>query len=143
MCAHTHARTHAHTLAPSILPLLEGPAEGFFWNLPEFGRRIRIGVLHGCDTHPLHLQSREEAKVTQSEIRRVQWLGDDRNACVMQFGGNAATSGRESGVCITITNQATFRLLCSNSLPRKLFLLLPNHCTLRISLRVTFGSSLL
>jgi len=28
------------TLAPSILPLLEAPAEGFFWYLPEFGRRI-------------------------------------------------------------------------------------------------------
>ena len=134
-----------HTLAPSIPPLLEAPAEGFFWNLPEFGRHIRFDVLHGCETRPLeaHFQSREEPIVTRSEIQRVWWLGDDRNACVMQFGGNAATSGRESGVCITITNQATFRLLCSNSLPRKLFLLLPNHCTLRISLRVTFGSSLL
>ena len=30
----------SHTLAPSIQPLLETPAEGFFWNLPEFGRRI-------------------------------------------------------------------------------------------------------
>ena len=143
MCAHTHARTHAHTLAPSILPLLEGPAEGFFWNLPEFGRRIRIGVLHGCDTHPLHLQSREEAKVTQSEIRRVQWLGDDRNACAMQFRGNGVTSGRESGFCITITHRATHRLLCSNSSLRKAFVSSPKHRTLQISLRVTFGSSLL
>ena len=25
------------TLAPSIVPLLAAPAEGFFWNLPEFG----------------------------------------------------------------------------------------------------------
>jgi hypothetical protein len=33
--------THTHTLAPSILPLLEAPTEGFFWNLPKFGRRIR------------------------------------------------------------------------------------------------------
>ena len=53
--AHTHAHTHTHThtLAPSILPLLETPAEGFFWNLPEFGRRIRFDVLHGCETRPL------------------------------------------------------------------------------------------
>jgi len=34
----TLARTH--TLAPSILQLLEAPAEGFFWNLPELSRRI-------------------------------------------------------------------------------------------------------
>ena len=43
----------AHTLTPSILPLLEAPAEGFFWNLPEFGRRIRFYVLRGCETRPL------------------------------------------------------------------------------------------
>ena len=41
-----------HTLAPSILPLLEATAEGFFWNLPEFGRRIRFDVLHGYETRP-------------------------------------------------------------------------------------------
>jgi hypothetical protein len=35
-------RTHA--LAPSILPLLEPPAEGFLWNHSEFGRRVRLGV---------------------------------------------------------------------------------------------------
>ena len=37
-----------HTLAPSILPLLDALAEGFFWNLPEFSRRIRFYVLHGA-----------------------------------------------------------------------------------------------
>ena len=70
-----------HTLAPSILPLLEAPAEGFFWNLPEFGRHIQFDVLHGCETHPLeaHFQSREEPKVARSEVQRVRWLGDDRN----------------------------------------------------------------
>jgi len=60
--------------------------------------------------------------------------------CMMQFGGNSATSGRESGFCIT---RATHRLLCSNSSPRKTFLSSPNHHTLWISLRVTFGCSLL
>jgi len=71
-----------HPLAPSILPLLEAPAEDFVWNLPEFGRRIRFDVLHVCETRPLvaHFQSREEPKVTRSEIRRLRWLGDDRNA---------------------------------------------------------------
>jgi len=73
---------HTHTLAPSFLPLLEAPAEGFFWNLPEFGRRIPFDVFHGCETRPLetHFQSREQPKVTRSEIRRVRWLGDDKNA---------------------------------------------------------------
>ena len=63
--------------------------------------------------------------------------------CAMQFGGNGTTSGRESGFCITITHRATHRLLCSNSSPRKAFLSSPNHRTHRISLRVTFGCSLL
>ena len=45
--------THTHTLPPSILPLLEAPTEGFVWNLPEFGHRIRFDVLHGCETRPL------------------------------------------------------------------------------------------
>jgi hypothetical protein len=39
--------THTHKLAPSNVPLLETQAEGFLWNLQEFGRRIRCYVLHG------------------------------------------------------------------------------------------------
>ena len=56
----------AHTLAPSILPLLETPVEGFFWNPPEFSHHIRFDVLHGCETCPLeaHFQSRVQPKVT-------------------------------------------------------------------------------
>ena len=71
----------AYTLAPSILPLLEAPAEGFFWNFPGFSRRIRFDILHGCETRPLeaHFQGREQTKVTRSEIRRERCLGDDRN----------------------------------------------------------------
>jgi len=42
-----------------------------------------------------------------------------------------------------ITHQATHRLLCSNSLPRKAFLSSPNHRTIWISLGVTSGCSLL
>jgi hypothetical protein len=30
-----------------ILPLLKAPTEGFFWNVPEFVRRIRFDVLNG------------------------------------------------------------------------------------------------
>jgi hypothetical protein len=78
----THTHTHTHTLGPSILPLLEARAEGFFWNLPELGRRIRFDVLHGRETCPLeaHFQSKEKPEVTGNEIRRAGWLGDDRTA---------------------------------------------------------------
>ena len=53
-----------HTLAQSILPLLEELAEDFFWNLPEFYCRIRFDILHDCETRPLevHFQSREQPK---------------------------------------------------------------------------------
>jgi hypothetical protein len=72
----THTHTHSYILAPSILSLLEPPAEGLFWNLSQFGCRFRLGVLHGCETCPLeaHFQSRQQLKVTRSEIRRVRWL---------------------------------------------------------------------
>jgi hypothetical protein len=63
------------------MPLLEALAQGFFWNLLEFGCRIRF-VFHGCETHLLeaHFYSREKPKITQSEIQTVRLLGDDRNA---------------------------------------------------------------
>jgi hypothetical protein len=47
-------------------------AEGFFWDLPESGRRIPFAVLRGCETCPIQAHS-------QSKIWRVRWLGDDRN----------------------------------------------------------------
>jgi hypothetical protein len=54
----------AHTLAPSMLPLLEASAEGFFWNLQEFGTRVRFNVLHGCETcsTEAHYRIRERPK---------------------------------------------------------------------------------
>jgi len=44
---------------------LEALAEGFFWNLLPFGRRIPFDVLHGCEMRPLeaHFQSREQPKL--------------------------------------------------------------------------------
>jgi hypothetical protein len=60
---HTHARTQSRTdaraLDPSILPLFEAPAEGFFWNIPEFDSRVRFLVLHVCEACLLevHFQS--------------------------------------------------------------------------------------
>ena len=38
-----------HTLSHSILPLLETLVEGFFWNVPEFGRHIQFDVLYFSD----------------------------------------------------------------------------------------------
>jgi hypothetical protein len=65
---------------------LEAPAEGFFWNLPQFGRRIQFDVLHGFETSPLEarFQNKVQPKVIQSEIRRVRCLGDDRNAFISE-----------------------------------------------------------
>jgi hypothetical protein len=45
----------AHIRAPSILSLLESPAEG---SVPEFGRRVRFDALQGWETRPLRLISR-------------------------------------------------------------------------------------
>jgi hypothetical protein len=42
--------------------LLEAPAEGFFWNFPEFGRRIRLDVLYGCEMRPLEAHIPSKAK---------------------------------------------------------------------------------
>jgi hypothetical protein len=66
------------TLVPSVLPLLEAPAESVFWNLLEFGRRIPFDAPHGCETCPLeaHFLSREQPKVTRSETWRVRWLSE-------------------------------------------------------------------
>jgi hypothetical protein len=63
------------------LPFLEALAELFFWNIPQFSPCIRFDALYGGETCPFgaYFQSREQPKVTQSEIERVQWLGDDRN----------------------------------------------------------------
>jgi hypothetical protein len=48
--------------ALSILPLLEAPVEGFFWNLMELDHHIRFDVLKGCETFLLEacFQSSEQ-----------------------------------------------------------------------------------
>jgi hypothetical protein len=86
-----------------MLPLLEAPSEVFFWDLPEFGHPIQFDILHSYETCPLeaHFESREQPKVTQ--IKREQWLGDDKNVflgeellhnkqCVAQCYCNAETT---------------------------------------------------
>jgi hypothetical protein len=80
-CTHAHTHTLSLSLSPFILPVLEAPAESFFWNLLDFGRPIRFDILHGYKTCPLeaHFQNREQTNVTLKEMRRVRWLGDDSN----------------------------------------------------------------
>jgi hypothetical protein len=58
-----------HTPAPSILSLLEAPADDFFWNHPEFGHRIRFDVLHGCETCPpeAHFQNRKTFRIENGQ----------------------------------------------------------------------------
>jgi hypothetical protein len=84
---------HTHILSTSILPTLEAPAEGFFQNPPQFGRRIRFDSLHGCEKfpHEAHFQNRQQPKVTRSEIMRVRWSGDDR----MSFSARTCCAKRD------------------------------------------------
>jgi hypothetical protein len=77
----------AYTLSP-LLPLLEAPTEDFFWNFPEFRRRIRSGMLHGCEPYPqeAYFQSREQPKVALSEMQRLRCVMtgtffSERNCC--------------------------------------------------------------
>jgi hypothetical protein len=51
--------------------------------------------------------------------------------------------GRDSGFCITVSQDATHRLLYINSSPRITFLSSPNHHILQILPGVNFGCSLL
>lgn len=62
-----------HTVAPSILPSLEAPAQGFFCYLPEFGRGIGSDIVRGCETFyfEANFQKKEQSKVTQSEMRML------------------------------------------------------------------------
>jgi hypothetical protein len=60
--------------------------------------------------------------------------------CAMRFGGSGDTSGRQGQWFLHHDNAGILR---SNSSPRKSFLSPLNHGTLRISLRVTSGCSLL
>jgi hypothetical protein len=77
-------RLHTCSIDPAVV---EAPAEGVFWTLPEFGRRIQFDVLHSCETYPLeaYFQSREQPNDTRSENRRVWWLGDDRNCSTTNY----------------------------------------------------------
>jgi hypothetical protein len=43
------ARTHKHTLAPSIPLPLKAPSEGVLRNFLEFGRRIRFDIFRICE----------------------------------------------------------------------------------------------
>jgi hypothetical protein len=71
----------------SIDPAIVGSTGGWLLlNLPQFGRGIRFDILHGCEMCPLeaNFQIREQLEVTRSDIRRVRWLGDDRNVYLVE-----------------------------------------------------------
>jgi hypothetical protein len=58
-----------------------------------------------CTTNSCHLDTVSLAAATCKY----------RTGCAMQFRERAATGGRDSGFCITITHRATHRLLCHHS----------------------------
>ena len=140
-----HTHTHTCSTDPAIVGntgerlLLESsgvPASHSIWCPPWLRNASPWGPFSEQGTAKSHSVWDLESMVV---ISRCKFCG----GCAIQFGGNGVTSGRESGFSITITHWATHRLLCSNSSPRKAFLSSPIHRTLRISLRVTFGCSLL
>jgi hypothetical protein len=74
--------THARECASSTYPaMLEVPAEGFVWNLPQFGLRIRFDVSHGSETWPIWrpIIRVRKSQATRGEIQRLRRLGDERN----------------------------------------------------------------
>jgi hypothetical protein len=86
---------------------------------------------------PNHLQSRT-VRSSSSMSSMVAKRAPLRP--IFRVGNNQKSLG---AMCGSVrTHRATHRLLCSNSSPSKAFLWPPNHRTLRISLRVTFGSSI-
>jgi hypothetical protein len=106
--AYSTALASAHTLAASIQPLLEAPAEGFFCNFPEFGRRIRCDILHGCEMCPLQadFQSREEPKVVRREsgdygdLVMAWMLSSARNCCTSDVWLSALSWCRNRCPCL-------------------------------------------
>jgi hypothetical protein len=81
----------------------------------------KVWQLIECDRRMTIVELKQEVDISQGSIHAI--LTDDLKMRRVS----------------AITHRATHRLLCSNSSPRKAFLSSPNHRTLRISLRVTFG----
>ena len=80
---HLQSQTLAHTHTCSIDPAIVG-CTGRRLLLESSGVQPSLSILcpPWCETRPLeaHFQNREQPKVTRSEMQRVRWLGDDRNA---------------------------------------------------------------
>jgi hypothetical protein len=56
----------AHIFAPTTLPLLEAPAEGFYWILPAFGHRIRLDALQFAEC--VHLRPIRRTRNSQKSL---------------------------------------------------------------------------
>jgi hypothetical protein len=55
--------------------LLKAPAEGFFWNLLKFGRRIPFDVLHVCERRLLRPIIRAENSQKSTGARSKEYGG--------------------------------------------------------------------
>jgi hypothetical protein len=82
---HTYARTHTHTHTCSIDPAIVGSTGGRL-HFGSSGARPSHSIswpawLRNCLLEA-QFQSREQPRVTRSEIRRVGWLGDDTTSDV-------------------------------------------------------------
>jgi hypothetical protein len=82
---HTHTHTHTHTQTCFIYPAIVGSTGGRL--LLEFsgvGPSHSIWYPHWLRNVSLevHIQSKEQPKVSLSEIRIVRWLGEEREVCL-------------------------------------------------------------
>ena len=127
--------THTHLLHRSC-HCWKHRRKASFGIFQSFGHCIRFDVLHGYETCHLEarFKSREEPKVTRSEIRRVRWLGDDRNA----FLGEELLHNKRCRAWCVIVMQKPLSLPLVTPFPPncivQAFLSPPNHRTLRVLL---------
>jgi hypothetical protein len=80
MHSNSHTQTTPPPPAPSILPLLEALAEGFFRNLQEFRHLIKVDAPHGCEmcTLEAHFQSREQRDLESTVLAQQVMCGSVR-----------------------------------------------------------------
>jgi hypothetical protein len=103
------------TLTPSILPLFKAPAEGFFWNPQQLGRRIPFDALHCCETclHEAHFQSREQPKSLEARSGECgDWVMTQEAMC-------GSVCYREAEATAPACLPATCRSVSSAILARK------------------------
>jgi hypothetical protein len=115
--ARTH--THTHTLAPSILPLLGAPAEGFFWNLPEFAVKFDLMSSMVAKRVPLRL------------IFGVGYSQQPLGARSGEYGGWVMT---QQAMCGSMRYRDAKTIVPAYHLPRRFFC---KTCTLKWRVRLS------